>query len=212
MFTDEDLRRVGTALDDRFGEVVAADFGRSLPGLVAELVERWGLRLERLYDPGATSVVVAVTDRSEPGVLLTVRREHLRAHAGQVAFPGGRLDPGEDHVAAALREAQEEIALDPALVRAIGVSDPYRTITGYCVVPVVAVIPPDLDLAPHEDEVAELFEAPLSFLVDPANHRRMSADYQGTARFYWQIDWRGRRIWGATAAMIVNLARRLELA
>ncbi|WP_118857528.1 CoA pyrophosphatase [Sphingomonas mesophila] len=158
------------------------------------------------------AVLVAITQRTEPGVLLTVRREHLRAHAGQVAFPGGRLDPGEDHVAAALREAYEEIALDPAHVRPIATADPYRTITGYRVVPVVAAIPPDLDLAPHEDEVAELFEAPLSFLVDPANHRRMSTDYQGVTRHYWQIDWNGRRIWGATAAMIVNLARRLELA
>lgn len=158
------------------------------------------------------AVLVAITERPEPGVLLTVRREHLRAHAGQVAFPGGRLDPGEDHVAAALREAYEEIALDPALVRPIATADPYHTITGYRVVPVVAAIPPDLDLAPHEDEVAELFEAPLSFLVDPANHRRMSTVYQGVTRHYWQIDWNGRRIWGATAAMIVNLARRLELA
>lgn len=158
------------------------------------------------------AVLIAVTERAEPGVLLTVRREHLRAHAGQIAFPGGRLDPGEDHVAAALREAQEEVALDPAVARPIGIADPYCTLTGYRVVPVVAMIPPGLDLAPHEDEVAELFEAPLSFLVDPANHRRMSADYQGTARQYWQIDWRGRQIWGATAAMIVNLALRLELA
>ena len=158
------------------------------------------------------AVLIAVTDRPEPGVLLTVRREHLRAHAGQIAFPGGRLDPGEDHVAAALREAWEEIALDPDLVSPIGTADPYLTLTNYRVVPVVALIPPGLDLAPHEDEVADLFEAPLSFLVDPANHRRMSIDYQGAARHYWQIDWQGRPIWGATAAMIVNLARRLELA
>ena len=166
------------------------------------------------HAPGGkdAAVLVAVTERPEPGVLLTVRREHLRAHAGQVAFPGGRLDPGEDHVAAALREAQEEIALDPAVVQPVGAADPYRTITGYRVVPVVAVIPPDLDLAPHEAEVAALFEAPLSFLVDPANHRRVSMEHDGKARHYWQIDWRGRRIWGATAAMIVNLARRLELA
>jgi 8-oxo-dGTP pyrophosphatase MutT (NUDIX family) len=169
------------------------------------------------FDPPTDSrddaaVLVAVTERPEPGVILTVRREHLRAHAGQVAFPGGRLDPGEDHVAAALREAHEEIALDPAMVRVMGSADPYRTITGYRVVPVVGVIAPGLDLAPHEDEVADLFEAPLSFLLDPANHRRMSAEYQGATRQYWQIDWQDRRIWGATAAMIVNLACRMELA
>lgn len=164
-------------------------------------------------DPGKeAAVLVAVTDRPQPGVLLTVRREHLRAHAGQIAFPGGRLDPGEDHVAAALREAWEEVALDPGQVRPIGLADPYRTVTGYRVVPVVAAIPAGLTLSPHEAEVADLFEAPLSFLLDPANHRRMSADYQGRTRHYWQIDWQGRPIWGATAAMIVNLARRLELA
>lgn len=158
------------------------------------------------------AVLVGITESSEPGVILTVRREHLRAHAGQIAFPGGRLDPGEDHVAAALREAQEEIALDPAVVRVIGSADPYRTITGYRVVPIVGSVPPGLDLAPHEDEVADLFEAPLSFLLDPANQQRMSAEFQGRTRHYYQIDWQGRRIWGATAAMLVNLTRRLEWA
>jgi 8-oxo-dGTP pyrophosphatase MutT (NUDIX family) len=158
------------------------------------------------------AVLIAVTERDEPGVILTVRREHLRSHAGQIAFPGGRLDPGEDHVTAALREAQEEIALDPASVRVIGSADPYHTVTGYRVVPIVGVVPAGLDLAPHEDEVADLFEAPLSFLLDPANHRRMSAEFQGATRQYWEIDWQGRRIWGATAAMIVNLARRLGTA
>lgn len=158
------------------------------------------------------AVLIGITEHSEPGVILTVRREHLRAHGGQIAFPGGRLDPGENHVAAALREAQEEIALDPEVVRVIGSADPYRTITGYRVVPIVGSIPPALELAPHEDEVADLFEAPLSFLLDPANQQRMSADFQGRTRHYYQIDWQGRRIWGATAAMLVNLSRRLEWA
>ena len=162
--------------------------------------------------PKDAAVLVAVTRRSEPGVILTVRREHLRSHAGQIAFPGGRLDPGETPLAAALREAWEEVALDPAAVTPIAAADPYRTVTGYRVVPVVAAIPPGLDLYPHEAEVAEWFEAPLSFLLDPANHRRMSASFEGRERHYWQIDWKERRIWGATAAMIVNLARRLELA
>jgi 8-oxo-dGTP pyrophosphatase MutT (NUDIX family) len=169
--------------------------------------------LEGRADPRHdAAVLVAVTERDEPGVILTVRREHLRAHAGQIAFPGGRLDPGEDHVTAALREAEEEIALDPAAVRVLGSADPYHTITGYRVVPVVGVVPPELNLAPHEDEVADLFEAPLSFLLDPANHRQMSAEFQGATRHYWQIDWQDRRIWGATAAMIVNLARRFGTA
>jgi 8-oxo-dGTP pyrophosphatase MutT (NUDIX family) len=156
------------------------------------------------------AVLVALTDRPEPGVLLTVRREHMRTHAGQVSFPGGRLDPGEDAFAAALREAHEEIGLPPGQVELWGSADRYRTVTGYCVTPVVGLVPPDLPLAPHEHEVADWFEAPLSFLLDPANQQRMSADYQGRTRHYYQIDWQGRRIWGATAAMLVNLTRRME--
>jgi 8-oxo-dGTP pyrophosphatase MutT (NUDIX family) len=156
------------------------------------------------------AVLVAITDRPEPGLILTVRREHLRAHAGQVAFPGGRLDPGEDAATAALREANEELGLDPSQVTLWGAADPYRTLTGYRVTPIVGLVPPGLDLYPHEAEVADWFEAPLPFLLNRANHQRMSADYQGIARQYWQIDWNGRRIWGATAAMIVNLAARIE--
>lgn len=162
--------------------------------------------------PVDAAVLVAVTARAEPGVLLTVRRENMRQHAGQVAFPGGRLDPGEDAIAAALREADEELGLARGLPTVWGLADPYRTVTGYRVMPVLAAIPADLDLMPHEPEVADWFEAPLSFLLDPANHRRMSADFRGKTRHYWQIDWNGRRIWGATAAMLVNLTRRLELA
>jgi 8-oxo-dGTP pyrophosphatase MutT (NUDIX family) len=136
----------------------------------------------------------------------------MRTHAGQVSFPGGRLDPGEDAVAAALREAEEEIGLPADRVALWGAADPYRTVTGYAVTPVLGMVPPDLPLAPHEHEVAEWFEAPLSFLLDPANQQRMTADFQGRTRIYYQIDWQGRRIWGATAAMIVNLTRRLEWA
>lgn len=158
------------------------------------------------------AVLVAVTDRAEPGVILTVRREHLRTHAGQVSFPGGRVDDGEDCFAAALREAEEELGLPPSRVELWGSADRYRTVTGFAVTPVVGLIPPDLPLAPHEAEVADWFEAPLSFLLDPANQQRMSADFQGRIRHYYQIDWQGRRIWGATAAMLVNLSRRLEWA
>ena len=158
------------------------------------------------------AVLVAITDREEPGVLLTVRRDDMRLHAGQVAFPGGRLDPGEDSVAAALREAWEEIGLPPQSVDLWGAADTYRTITGYAVTPILGVVPPDLDLSPHEHEVAELFEVPLSFLLASANQQRMSGDYKGMTRHYYQIDWDGRRVWGATAAMLVNLTTRLEAA
>ena len=158
----------------------------------------------------AASVLVAVTDRAEPGVILTVRREHLRTHAGQVAFPGGRIDPGEDTIAAALREAHEELLLDPACVEIVGTIDSYRTVTAYAVTPVVGVIPPDLPLTPHEHEVADWFEAPLGFILDPANQLLQSALFQERERHYYEIVWNERRIWGATAAMIVNLSRRLQ--
>ncbi len=156
------------------------------------------------------AVLIAITDRPDPGVLLTVRREHLRTHAGQIAFPGGRVDPGEDPVSAALREAHEELGLEPAEVETVGRLAPYRTVTGYVVAPVVGVVPPDLPLSPHEHEVADWFEAPLSFLVDSQQQQLQSAVFGGRERRYWQIEWDGRRIWGATAAMLVNLSRRLQ--
>ena len=156
------------------------------------------------------AVMIAVTDRPEPGVVLTVRREHMRTHAGQVAFPGGRIDPGENAVEAALREAWEEIGLDPATAEVVDEVDAYRTITGFMVTPVLAVVPPDQQLSPHEHEVADWFEAPLHFVLDPANQELKSALFQGRERHYYEIVWNDRKIWGATAAMIVNLSRRLQ--
>ena len=156
------------------------------------------------------AVLIAVTDRDEPGVILTVRRDDMRTHAGQVAFPGGRIDPGEDAVQAALREAWEELELEPSLVEPVAELECYRTITGYLVTPVLGVVPADLRLSPHDREVADWFEAPLDHLLSPTNHRRKSAVFAGSERHYYEIDWEGRRIWGATAAMLVNLSRRLE--
>jgi 8-oxo-dGTP pyrophosphatase MutT (NUDIX family) len=166
-----------------------------------------GLRMRASKE---AAVLIAITDRDEPGVLLTVRREHLRTHAGQIAFPGGRIEPGETAPAAALREAHEEVLLDPAAVDLIDSMEAYRTVTGYIITPVLGVVPPELPLLPHEHEVAELFEAPLDFLLDAANQRLESALLQGRERRYYEIIWNGRRIWGATAGMIVNLSRRLQ--
>jgi 8-oxo-dGTP pyrophosphatase MutT (NUDIX family) len=168
--------------------------------------------LPEIADGGSipAAVLIAITDRPEPGVILTVRREHLRTHAGQIAFPGGRIDDGEDPAGAALREAREEIDLDPAQVEIVNSLEPYRTVTGYLVTPVVGVIAPDLPLQPHEYEVADWFEAPMAYLLDPANHQRRSALFAGKERHYYEIDWNGRRIWGATAAMTINLSRRLQ--
>jgi 8-oxo-dGTP pyrophosphatase MutT (NUDIX family) len=158
----------------------------------------------------AAAVLIGITDRPDPGVLLTVRHERLRTHAGQIAFPGGRIDPGENAVSAALREAHEELGLEPASVDLIGSIHDYRTVTGFVITPVLGVVPPDLTLTPHEPEVADWFEAPLNFLLDPANHLRRSALLHGTERHYYEIPWKGRKIWGATAAIIVNLSRRLQ--
>jgi 8-oxo-dGTP pyrophosphatase MutT (NUDIX family) len=156
------------------------------------------------------AVLIAITDRDAPGVILTVRREHLRTHAGQIAFPGGRIDEGEDAIAAALREADEELGLAPSAVEVVGTIEDYRTVTGYVVTPVIGVVPPGLPLYPHEHEVADWFEAPLAHLLDPANQQCKSALFHGQERHYYEILWDGRRIWGATAAMIVNLSRRLQ--
>jgi 8-oxo-dGTP pyrophosphatase MutT (NUDIX family) len=157
------------------------------------------------------AVLVPVTDRAAPGVILTQRTEGLRNHAGQIAFPGGRIDPGDaDAVAAALREAEEEIALPRAAVTVIGPADTYRTVTGFEVTPVVGVVPPDLALVPSAGEVADVFEVPLDFLLDEANHIEATVEWQGHERHYYEINWDNRRIWGATAAMIVNLSRRLR--
>lgn len=151
-----------------------------------------------------------MTDRADQGVILTVRREHLRTHAGQIAFPGGGIDAGENAVVAAVREAHEEIGLEPCAVEVVGALEPYRTLTGYLVTPVVGVIAPGLPFELHEHEVAEWFEVPLAFLIDPANHHPRSTLFQGRKRAYYEIHWNGRRIWGATAAIIVNLSRRLS--
>lgn len=157
------------------------------------------------------AVLIAITDRVSPGVILTQRPEHLRRHAGQIAFPGGRVDPGDvDAVAAALREAEEEVALPRAEVEVVGTTDLYRTGTGFSITPVIGVVPPDLPLIPADGEVASVFEVPLGFLLDPANQVEASADWMGQRRHYYEIVWGERRIWGATAGMIINLSRRLR--
>ena len=158
------------------------------------------------------AVLVAVVERAEPGVILTLRPDTMRKHPGQISFPGGRIDPGDaSPVAAALREAEEEIGLPRSEVEIVGIADPYVTVTGFEVTPVVGIIPPDLALTPHPGEVAALFEAPLAYLLDPAHQKERTALWRGRERHYYEIEWQGRRIWGATAAMIVNLGRRLAM-
>lgn len=156
------------------------------------------------------AVLIAFTDRPDPGVILTQRPQWLRAHAGQVAFPGGKIDPGDrDAVDAALREAEEEIGLQRRDVLVAGTTDAYRSGSGYHITPVLGVIPPDLPLDPNPDEVEEWFEVPLDILFDPTNYERQQAHWQGQLRRYYDMHWQGRRIWGVTADIIINLARRL---
>lgn len=158
------------------------------------------------------AVLVAVVDRPEPTVILTLRPETMRKHPGQVSFPGGRIDPGDaGPIEAALREAEEEIGLARARVEIIGTADPYLTITGFEVTPVLGIVPPDLALTPHPGEVAAVFEAPFHHILDPAHQHVRTAMFRGRERTYYEIDWHEQRIWGATAAMIVNLSRRLAL-
>lgn len=153
------------------------------------------------------AVLVGIVSRREgDAVLLTRRTEHLRHHAGQIAFPGGRVDPADaGPVAAALRETGEEVGIGADLIQPLGFLDPYATITGFRVHPVVARIDPDYRPALQASEVAEAFEVPLAFLLDPANSEQVSAEFRGRIRHYWQFNFGRHRIWGATAAMILNL-------
>jgi 8-oxo-dGTP pyrophosphatase MutT (NUDIX family) len=143
-------------------------------------------------------------------VLLTQRTAHLRDHAGQVSFPGGRCEPDDDgSIATALREAQEEIGLKAAQVEILGCLDEYRTGTGFSVTPVVGLVMPPLELKLDDFEVADVFEPPLEFLLRAENFSRHQAEYRGALREYWAVPWQDRYIWGATAGMLVNLRELL---
>jgi 8-oxo-dGTP pyrophosphatase MutT (NUDIX family) len=172
-------------------------------------------RASHIVEPGAApsrpltpaAVLVPIINRqSGLTVLLTQRTAHLRDHAGQVSFPGGRCEPEDDGpVATALREAEEEVGLSAAQVEVIGRLPEYRTSTGFAVTPVVALVEPPLNLKLDDFEVAEVFEPPLSFLMDPANHQRQCVLWQGAMREFWAMPWQGYYIWGATAGMLVSL-------
>lgn len=189
---------------DRFDPAAAAASDHDLNPEIAVPID--GLQ------PAA--VLVALIERADGlTVLFTQRADQLRRHAGQVAFPGGQCEAGETPWRTALREAHEEVGLDPALARVAGLAKPYRTITGYHIVPVVAFVSPPPAFTPSADEVADVFEVPFAWLMDPAHHeQRHREGPPGPPRWYWSIAWRDRVIWGATAGMVRGLYERLDAA
>jgi 8-oxo-dGTP pyrophosphatase MutT (NUDIX family) len=185
----------------------------SLPPLeelfTADDLEKQGEAARQPLEPAA--VLLLVVNHPEPTIVLTQRTSHLAHHAGQIAFPGGRREDADDSPeGTALREAAEEIGLDPARVQLLGRLPEYRTSTGFAVTPVVGWTEPPLAYAPDPHEVAEIFEVPLAFLLDPGNHRYESAFYRGRMRHYWAMPYGERFIWGATAGMIVTFQRLIS--
>jgi len=162
-------------------------------------------------NPRPAAVLVPILARKpEVTLLLTERAASLRQHSGQIAFPGGKLDAGENALQAALREAHEEVGLDPGEVAPIGELESYFTGTGFQIVPVVAIVAPEAHLTINTSEVADAFEVPLSFLLDQRNHQVHSREWQGTQRSFYAMPYGERYIWGATAAIIRRLYERLR--
>jgi 8-oxo-dGTP pyrophosphatase MutT (NUDIX family) len=161
-------------------------------------------------DPKHAAVLVPVVSHAdEPSLLLTERATSLRQHSGQIAFPGGRIDGDESVLTAAYREAEEEIGLDRSVVRPVGYLDPYLSTTGYLIMPVVGLVPPAYSLSLNPNEVADAFEVPLGFLMDPLRHEMQTREWRGKLRRYYAMPYGERYIWGVTAGIIRNLYERM---
>jgi len=156
------------------------------------------------------AVLIPVVAHAEPTVILTTRTSHLADHAGQIAFPGGKIDAGDESpAAAALREAQEEIGLEPSFIEPVGYLDVYMTTRGFRIVPTIARVSPGFSLTLNRHEVEDAFEVPLAFLMELDNHRRHSRDWEGLTRHYYAIPFGDRYIWGVTAGILRNLHERI---
>ncbi len=162
--------------------------------------------------PRSAAVLVPIVNRDKgPTVLLTRRTAHLSSHAGQISFPGGRTEPEDPSpIETALRETEEEVGISREHIEIIGHLDTYRTVTNFAVTPVVGLVQPDIQPQPDPYEVAEIFETPLSFLMNPQNHHRHTGWFNGTPRRWWAMPWGDYYIWGATAGMLMNLHERLS--
>lgn len=191
-------------LFDHLADLYARGHAREVPDLIIDHRHAEGDR----QTPAA--VLIAVVDKpTGPSVLLTQRPRGMRDHPGQVALPGGKLEPGEDAVEAALREAGEELGIRANHVRVIGATDLYLTGTGFAVTPVLGVVPDGLAIEPDPREVAAWFDPPLAHLLDRDNWIRRSAMWNGQERFYLDMQYGEFRIWGVTAAILFNLSRRI---
>lgn len=156
------------------------------------------------------AVLVPVIDRPEPSILLTLRTADLPSHPGQIAFPGGKIDPQDaTPLAAAIREGEEEIGLDPGMIEPIGYLDLYLTFSGFRILPAVVRVAPDYRVTVNPSEVAEAFEVPLPFLMEPANHAVKTREWRGIQRTYLEMPYGERYIWGITAGILRNLYERL---
>jgi len=213
-----------TAVADRFFDRARArlrlDVPPALTDPTAQGIRRGDLDLDpALWERAGVAatkpaaVLVPIVDRTAPTVLLTQRTAELASHAGQVAFPGGKIDPSDESpVAAALREAKEEVGLAPMLVEPIGYLDLYLTFSGFRILPTLARVKPDFELTLNPREVTDAFEVPLEFLMEPANHRRKTRDWKGIPREYYEMPFGERYIWGITAGILRNLYERVYAA
>lgn len=192
-------------------DVPAALADDSLPGVRGDLdldPVLWAKAGVKATKPAA--VLIPVVERPEPAVLLTQRTADLASHSGQIAFPGGKIDPSDDSpLAAALREAEEEIGLDAKFIDPIGYLDLYLTFSGFRIMPLLARVDPGYRLTINPAEVSEAFEVPLDFLMQPRNHQRLKRDWKGIERHYYAMPYGERYIWGVTAGILRNLYERI---